>query len=82
MEECIAAGIDDHYRGQTVKVWVKRREGANVTEAILKDFLKAQLSAIEIPKLFEIRDEPLPKTLIGKLSRKAVLEEEKVKNID
>jgi long-chain acyl-CoA synthetase len=79
VEECIAAGIDDAYRGQTVKVWIKRREGSNISEAILKDFLKAQLSAIEIPKIFEIRDEPLPKTLIGKLSRKAVLEEDKKK---
>jgi long-chain acyl-CoA synthetase len=76
VEECIAAGLPDTYRGQTVKVWIKRREGSNISEAILKDFLKAQLSAIEIPKLFEIRDTPLPKTLIGKLSRKAVLEEE------
>jgi long-chain acyl-CoA synthetase len=76
VEECIAAGIANEYRGQTVKVWIKRREGSTVTERVLKDFLKAHLSAIEIPKIFEIRDTPLPKTLIGKLSRKAVLEEE------
>jgi long-chain acyl-CoA synthetase len=29
-----------------------------------------------MPKQIEIRDTPLPKTLIGKLSRKAILEEE------
>ena len=77
VEECIAAGIADEYRGQTVKVWIKRRVGSEVTAAELKEFLQTQLSAIEIPKFFDIRDEPLPKTLIGKLSRKAVLEEEK-----
>ena len=76
VEECIAAGIPDEYRGQTVKLWVKPREDATLDEATLKTFLKDHLSAIEMPKLIEIRTTPLPKTLIGKLSRKAVLEEE------
>jgi long-chain acyl-CoA synthetase len=39
------------------------------------EFLRDKLSPIEIPKQLEIRDE-LPKTMIGKLSRKALLEEE------
>jgi long-chain acyl-CoA synthetase len=29
-----------------------------------------------MPKLIEFRDTPLPKTLIGKLSRKALIEED------
>ncbi len=32
---------------------------------------------MEIPKIVEFRDKPLPKTMIGKLSRKDVLAEEK-----
>lgn len=31
---------------------------------------------MEIPKRVEFRDQPLPKTMIGKLSRKDVLAEE------
>ncbi len=76
VEECVAAGIPDAYRGQTVKLWVKPREGAALDKAALTAFLKGHLSAIEMPKLIEIRMTPLPKTLIGKLSRKALLEEE------
>ena len=76
VEECIAAGIPDEYRGQTIKLWVKPRDGARLTEAELKKFLEGHLSAIEMPKAIEIRETPLPKTLIGKLSRKAILEEE------
>ena len=76
VEECIAAGVPDPYRGQTVKLWVKPKEGRTLDPAMLKEFLKPHLSAIELPKIIEFRDKPLPKTLIGKLSRKAVLEEE------
>jgi long-chain acyl-CoA synthetase len=76
VEECIAAGITDEYRGQTIKLWVKLREGSTLTEPDLKTFLSQHISPIEMPKLIEFRTSPLPKTLIGKLSRKAILEED------
>lgn len=78
VEECIVAGLPDKYRGQTVKAYLKMREGTDMNLESLKEFLKDKLSPIEIPKLLEIRDE-LPKTLIGKLSRKALLDEEEEK---
>jgi long-chain acyl-CoA synthetase len=70
--------VPDSYRGQTVKAYVKLTEGHTLTREELAAFLKDKLSPIEIPKLLEIRDE-LPKTLIGKLSRKALLEEEEAR---
>ena len=75
VEECIVAGIPDEYRGQTVKAWIKLRAGATLTHTELSAFLKDKLSPIEMPKQVEFRDR-LPKTLIGKLSRKMMLEEE------
>jgi long-chain acyl-CoA synthetase len=75
VEECIVAGIADDYRGQTVKAWIKLRQGATLTREELVEFLKDKLSPIEMPKKIEFRD-ALPKTLIGKLSRKMILEEE------
>ena len=78
VEECIVAGIADAYRGQTVKAWIKLRAGQSVTADGLKAFLKDKLSVIEMPKHIEFRD-ALPKTLIGKLSRKMILEEEAAK---
>ncbi len=44
----------------------------------LTAFLKDKLSAIEMPKQIEFRDE-LPKTLIGKLSKKELIAEEAAK---
>jgi long-chain acyl-CoA synthetase len=80
VEECIVAGVADPYRGETVKAFIKLRDGQSLTADALKAFLKDKLSVIEMPKLVEFRDKPLPKTLIGKLSRKLVLEEEAQKN--
>jgi long-chain acyl-CoA synthetase len=79
VEECIVAGLPDSYRGQTVKAYIKRREGMALDEKTLRAFLSDKLSPIEMPKQIEFRDQPLPKTMIGKLSRKAILEEEAAK---
>lgn len=76
VEECIVAGIPDKRRGEIVKAWIKLKEGREMSVEDLKEFLKDKLSPMEIPKRVEFRDQPLPKTMIGKLSRKAVLEEE------
>ena len=61
-----------------VKAWIKLKEGHKVSEEVLRDFLKDKISPIEMPKDIEFRDEPLPKTMIGKLSRKDIIAEELV----
>lgn len=76
VEECIVAGVPDKSRGEIVKAWVKRKEGRELTQDDIREFLKDKISPMEFPKLVEFRDTPLPKTLIGKLSRKDILEEE------
>lgn len=78
VEECIVAGVPDAYRGQTVKAYLKLKDGQNVTAEQLTQFLKDKLSPIEMPKQIEFRDS-LPKTMIGKLNRKALLDEEAAK---
>lgn len=76
--ECIVAGLPDPYRGQTVKAYIVLKKGQSLTRDGLLEFLHDKLSPIEMPKLVEFR-ESLPKTAVGKLSRKAVLEEEAAK---
>jgi long-chain acyl-CoA synthetase len=72
--ECLVVGMPDAYRGQTVKAYIVRRAGMALDQQELIAFLKDKLSAIEMPKIVEFR-ETLPKTAIGKLSRKALLDE-------
>ncbi len=76
VEECIVAGLPDEDRGEIIKAWIKPKEGRKLAESDLRDFLKEHLSPMEMPRQIEIRDEPLPKTMIGKLSRKDIVAEE------
>lgn len=69
VEEAAVVGVPDRHRGETVKAYVKLREGAELTGPALREFLKDKLAPFEIPRQLEMRDE-LPKTLIGKISRK------------
>lgn len=72
--EVTVIGVDDKYRGQAPKAFVRLKEDESLSEAELQAFLKDKLSAIERPDFIEFRDE-LPKTLIGKLSKKELKEE-------
>lgn len=76
VEECIVAGVPDEDRGETVWAWVKPVAGRKLTEADLQAFLKDKLNPIEYPRKIIIRDQPLPKTAVGKLSRKDLLAQE------
>ena len=77
VEECIVAGLPDKSRGEIVKAWIKIMDGRELTHDDLRAFLKDKISPMEIPKRIEFRDEPLPKTMIGKLSKKDILAQEK-----
>lgn len=74
--EVIVIGVRDAYRGETPKAFVTLREGASVSIEDLHAFLVPRLSKIELPREIEIRDS-LPKTMIGKLSKKELIEEER-----
>ncbi len=73
--EVTVIGVDDDYRGQSPKAFVKLKEGEKITEDEMKTFLADKLSKIEMPSRIEFRLE-LPKTIIGKLSKKELVAEE------
>ncbi len=73
--EVIAIGIPDAQKGEAPKVFVKAKPGKDLDIDELFSFAEDQLNPIEMPDSIEIRQE-LPKTLIGKPSKKALLEEE------
>jgi len=78
--EATVIAIDDDYRGQAPKAFVKLSEThGSLSEADIKLFLHDKISRIEMPKSIEIRDE-LPKTMIGKLSKKELVAEEVIKS--
>lgn len=78
--EAVVVGIPDAKRGQVPKAYVKLQEGAQVSEEELQTFLAEHLSPVERPKKIEFRD-MLPKTVVGKLSRKELVAEEAAKSV-
>jgi len=77
VEACVA-GIPDQKQVEAVKAWVILRPGEKVTEVDLQNFCKDKLTAYKVPKFIEFR-EALPKTLVGKILRRVLQEEEKAK---
>jgi long-chain acyl-CoA synthetase len=78
VEEAIAIGIPDAYRGEAPKVFIKLKQGQSVTKDDVLAHLKARLAKIEMPEEVEFRDS-LPKTAVGKLSKKELKAEELAK---
>ncbi|MBN9671463.1 long-chain-fatty-acid--CoA ligase [Roseibium aggregatum] len=81
VDETIVIAVPDEYRGQSPKAFIKLKEGHSITAQEMKAFLKDHLSTIELPREYEFRDE-LPKTMVGKLSKKELVEEEERKRAE
>ena len=73
--ECCVAGVADPYRGETVKAYIVKRAGAEVTNEELDAFCRERLAAFKIPRIYEFR-ESLPKSAVGKVLRRQLLAEE------
>lgn len=78
IQECVVAGIPDPYRGETVKAYIVLKEGKSVTDKELNEYCRKNLAAYKVPRLYEFRQE-LPKTAVGKILRRTLIEEEKQK---
>lgn len=78
IQECVVAGIPDPYRGETVKAYIVVKDGHNVTEEELNEYCRTKLAAFKVPRFYEFREE-LPKTAVGKILRRTLIEEEKEK---
>jgi long-chain acyl-CoA synthetase len=78
--EVAVAGVSDPYRGETVKAWVVLKSGESATEDEIIEWAKnsGQLAAYERPRIVEFRHE-LPKTLVGKVLRRELVEEDEKK---
>jgi long-chain acyl-CoA synthetase len=75
VEEVTVIGIKDDYRGEAPKAFIKLKAGATATKDDILKHLEPKISKIEIPAEIEFRD-ALPKTMIGKLSKKELKAEE------
>jgi long-chain acyl-CoA synthetase len=79
IEEALVIGVPDSYRGEAAKAFVKLKAGAApLTLDGLREFLDGRLGRHELPAALEIC-ESLPRTSVGKLSKKELIEAERRK---
>jgi long-chain acyl-CoA synthetase len=78
VKEVTVIGIPDDYLGEAPKAFVVLKEGTSLDEGKLTEFLRGQIGKHEMPREIEFRKE-LPKTAVGKLSKKELVAEEAAK---
>jgi len=71
VSEVGVAGIPDAKKGEAVKAWVVLRAGQTVSEADLRAFCRDTLAPYKVPSHIDFR-ENLPKTMVGKVLRRAL----------
>ncbi|GEM_PF-107097 len=75
VREAAVVGIKDPYRGETVKAYVVLKEGWQISASQLDRWCRDQLAAFKVPHHYVFRDS-LPKTMVGKVLRRKLLEED------
>ncbi|KPV60571.1 long-chain fatty acid--CoA ligase [Paenibacillus sp. A3] len=73
--EAVVAGVCDPYRGETVKAYLVMKQGSEAGAEELNRWCREWLAAYKVPHIYEFRDH-LPKTMVGKVLRRKLLEEE------
>jgi len=76
VDEANVIGVQDEYRGEAAVAFVKLKTGQTISESELKKFIGERVNKLEMPREIIFKDQ-LPKTLIGKLSKKELREEYK-----
>jgi long-chain acyl-CoA synthetase len=75
VKEAVAVGIPHPTRGEIVKAFVVPREGESIEPSEIVEFCNQRLAKYKVPRRVEFRTE-LPKTLVGKVLRRALRQEE------
>jgi long-chain acyl-CoA synthetase len=78
VQEAVAVGVPDEYRGETVKAFIVLKPGQSATPEEIEGFCRKQLAPYKVPRLIEFRAS-LPKTAVGKILRRILVEEAKSK---
>jgi len=75
VKDAVVVGIPQEFMGEEIKAYIVLKEGMTATAAEIMQFCREQLSKFKVPKEVEFRTE-LPKTLVGKVLRRVLRDEE------
>ena len=76
VQEVSVAGIPDALKGEVAKAWVVLKAGGAATEEELRAYCRERLAPYKVPAAVEFRKD-LPKTMVGKVLRRVLVEETK-----
>ncbi len=75
VKEAVVVGLPLGLRGELIKAYVVLKDGQTATPAEILEHCRKGLAKFKVPKKVEFRIE-LPKTLVGKVLRRVLVEEE------
>ncbi|HTN43869.1 MAG TPA: long-chain fatty acid--CoA ligase [Nitrospiria bacterium] len=75
VKEAVVVGIPDTFSVEAIKAYIVLKEHEHATEPEILDYCRKELAKFKVPRWIEFRKE-LPKTMVGKVLRRILLEEE------
>ncbi len=73
--DAVAVGIPDNQRGEIIKAYIVLKQDTSLSRAEVIAWCRTKLASYKVPRLVEFR-ESLPKTMVGKVLRRTLREEE------
>jgi long-chain acyl-CoA synthetase len=75
VKDVVVVGLPEEFKGEKIKAYIVLKEGVSATKDEIIQYCREQLSKFKVPKEVEFRDQ-LPKTLVGKVLRRVLRDEE------
>jgi len=79
IKDAVVVGIPEAFSGEVIKAYVVLKDGETASEQEILDFCVRELAKFKVPKTVEFRPD-LPKTMVGKVLRRVLLDEERKKH--
>ena len=82
IQEAVTVGVTHRSRGETIKAYIVPKTGETLTTPEVVGFCRQKLASFKVPRTIEFREE-LPKSIVGKVLRRVLRDEESARpNLD
>lgn len=78
IHEAVSLSIPHRSKGEILKAYIVPKPGEKINPAEIMAYCREKLASYKVPRIIEIRDE-LPKSMVGKILRRALRDEEEKK---
>ncbi|HEX9741658.1 MAG TPA: long-chain fatty acid--CoA ligase [Nitrospiraceae bacterium] len=75
VKDAVVVGVPQELRGEFIKAYIVLKEGQQASASEILEHCRKELAKFKVPKRVEFRGE-LPKTIVGKVLRRVLVEEE------